>query len=302
MKQHKVVLLVIVLAVILFSALFLFRFTHTRKVMLPLKTDRLMELLIHPTHYHRWMNKQLLEWYKQGSLDISTKGTAACLYRITRNDRHNIFLYTAVPGKKNEAQTDLALSFKVTAWQLLTGWNEEQHAFDKSFTRLEELVKSPLLLYGYDIHPDKVVDSTFIYHAVTTSYSNRKAVMQRLFETLIAYAKERNAGYTGTRIFHFTREGSDSIRLYGSIGILRPDSIAITSPYPLKRMPYGKNLLAAPFEGPYMRVEQVYRAMERYKSDKNMVSMAIPYHKLTGPELSLGDSTVTRLEVYYPVY
>jgi effector-binding domain-containing protein len=302
MRKRNIFILILIVLGFIWALFYLPLFTHVEKKTFPLKSGRLMELLIMPVNYDRWMNKTLRQMHHNSVLKVSTKGTSMAVYTIREKSKSKRFLLSAQPAKTNEAKTDLHLSFKASLWQKMIDFNEEQTAMVNSFSKLENLVKSPLAFYGYDIHEAKVPDSTFLYHAITTTNKDRQKTMQKIFEVLIDYAEQKNAGFNGKRIFHFTREGDDSIRLYGSIGINHPETIPNNSPYPLKRMPFGKNLLVTPFEGPYMRVEQAYAAIEQFKLDHQYISMAIPYHRITAPELSLADSTITRLEVCYPVY
>jgi hypothetical protein len=69
-----------------------------------------------------------------------------------------------------------------------------------------------------------------------------------------------------------------------------------------KMMPYGKNLLAVEYEGPYYNVMKINEALEEYRADNKMVIMAIPFHKYLSEGYGFTDSQVVKLQVFYPVY
>jgi len=51
-----------------------------------------------------------------------------------------------------------------------------------------------------------------------------------------------------------------------------------------------------------MQAEKAYKALEEYKKDHNLVSMAIPFQKFMGDGYDFDDNQIVQLKVYYPVF
>ena len=69
-----------------------------------------------------------------------------------------------------------------------------------------------------------------------------------------------------------------------------------------KKMPFGKNLLVANYHGPYGEVHKAYTALENFKADHRLSSMAIPYQKFLQEGYDFSDDEIVQMKVYYPVF
>ena len=67
-------------------------------------------------------------------------------------------------------------------------------------------------------------------------------------------------------------------------------------------MPFGKNLLVANYHGPYGEVHKAYTALENFKADHRLSSMAIPYQKFLQEGYDFSDDEIVQMKVYYPVF
>jgi effector-binding domain-containing protein len=119
---------------------------------------------------------------------------------------------------------------------------------------------------------------------------------------LISYAEKRDAGYNGTRIFYAVPYGTEQIMLFASIGVTNRINIPESEEIQYKKMPFGKNLLMATYQGPYGEVSKVYTALENFKSDHKLSSMAIPYQKFLSEGYDFSDEEVVQMKVYYPIF
>jgi len=67
-------------------------------------------------------------------------------------------------------------------------------------------------------------------------------------------------------------------------------------------MPVGKNLLEASYQGPFGEAHKAYRALESFKTDHNLSSMAIPFQKFLSDGYDFADDQTVQLKVYYPIF
>ena len=67
-------------------------------------------------------------------------------------------------------------------------------------------------------------------------------------------------------------------------------------------MPFGKNLLMAVYQGPYGEISKAFTALENFKADHKLSSMAIPYQKFLSEGFDFSDSQIVQMKVYYPIF
>jgi hypothetical protein len=115
-------------------------------------------------------------------------------------------------------------------------------------------------------------------------------------------AAKKGVGYNGVRIFNFEESSRENLTIYAGIGIDRPVETGAQDSIRFKWMPYGHNLLAVDFEGPYGEVQKIKEALEQYRVDNQRVNMAIPFHKYLSDGYGYTDSQVVKLRVCLPVF
>ena len=96
--------------------------------------------------------------------------------------------------------------------------------------------------------------------------------------------------------------GKDSIHLFTSIGITNCENAPLTGPFILKRMPYMGRLLKTYYQGGFGNVVSSLDALNQFKSDNGMNSMAIPFIKLITEGIEFDDSQIIQASALYPVY
>jgi hypothetical protein len=211
------------------------------------------------------------------------------------------FVITAGPMDNRPGVTRLLLSWAEEAGGPLKGNRAAAKSVHASIDSLASYFSTPEKMYGYPIRDIKVTDTAFLFASRTIATADFPRASTELFEMLLRQAAKFKVPYTGVRIFNMEKMGDRRV-IYAGIGIeyrvdTRPgDSAAF------KWMPYQKNLLAIDLEGPYHEVDKAKEALELYRVDKEMVSMAIPFHKYLSDGYGYTDSQQVRIRVCLPVY
>lgn len=234
-------------------------------------------------------------------VQVRNQSIYSTLLSFSNGKKEMGFILSASPDTLKNHLTVLTMIYKDSYFNKWFGGSELVKNALNSFDGFDEYLDDSKKMYGFEINPVKVTDTAFLFTRKTVPLADRQKNMKILFEELISYAEKRNAGYNGVRIFYSLRSG-DEVTLFASIGITNTIEIPSSEPYEYKMMPFEKNLLEATYQGPYAGAEKVYEALEAYKRDRQLTSMAIPFQKFISDGYDFADEQIVQLKVYYPVF
>lgn len=236
------------------------------------------------------------------SLEILQPSSVSAILKTGYKGRQKEFLFAATPDSGSMDASVLKLVYKST---LFNHWMDKgglEHQAKESLEELKNYMEDTRRFYGYEIEQVTVTDTLFVFQSATVPLTEKREATKKLFEQLIDYADKKKLEYTGVRIFYFTPYANDKIMLFASIGVTHAAPVLPGEPYQYKRMPFGKNLLAATYQGPYADVTKVYTALENFKLDHKLSSMAIPFQKFLSEGFDFADDQVVQMKVYYPIF
>ncbi len=235
-------------------------------------------------------------------LEIANQSIAGSGIIAGNKKEKKVFIFTILPDTTNIIQCDVQLSYNTTLFRKLFGGGSLEKEAVKSLESLKAYMEDSRRLYGFQIERETVTDTSFLFNRRTVPLSEKQAGTKKLFEDLIHYAEKNNLGYTGTRIFYTMNSSGNHVTLYASIGISKSFENKIGNEFEYKAMPAGKNLLVAVYQGRFGDVYKVYEALEQYKSDYLLSSMAIPFQKFMNDGYDFAEDQVVQLKVYYPIF
>lgn len=235
-------------------------------------------------------------------LEVTNQSIAGSGIVTGNKNGKKFLLFSIIPDSINTIQCDVQLSYNTTLFKKLFGGNSLEKDAVKSLENLKAYMEDTKKLYGFEIGRETVIDTSFLFSRRTVPQNDKQVGTKKIFEDLIAYAEKNNLGYTGTRIFYTMTHSGDQVTLYASIGISKRFENTVGNVYEYKAMPAGKNLLVAIYQGPYGEANKAYSALEQYKSDYLLSSMAIPFQKFMNEGYDFADDQVVQLKVYYPIF
>ena len=236
------------------------------------------------------------------SIEITNQSMYSTLLKSFSGRQKKHFLFSVIPDTTGQEQAVVTMTYKTSLFkQWFNKGSLEKNAL-QSFTNFKEYMEDTKRLYGYEIRPVTVTDTLFLFISETVAVSEKRNATRKLFEQLIAYAEKNKAGYNGVRIFYSQKTGDDKITLFASIGVTNRINIPPADPFEQKMMPAGKNLLEATYQGPFGESDKVFPALESFKTDHNLSSMAIPFKKFLSDGYDFTDDQIVQLKVYYPIF
>lgn len=235
------------------------------------------------------------------SLSIESRSVFNSVIRISRNKQSSLVAYAALSDSGAVRTTRIQLVYHSTYAKKWFGENELIKLARQNLDNLRDYMTDTKRFYGYEIQEMKVEDTAFLFSRITLPVTEKRKGMVQLFNKLISFAEQNNAGYNGTRIFYSMQSGKD-ITLFAGIGVTNAINTAGSADIEYKRMPYGKNLLVTSYQGPFGESNKAFEAMELFKTDHQLSSMAIPYQKILSDGFDFADDQVVQLKIFYPVF
>ena len=235
------------------------------------------------------------------SLSLENRSVFNAVIRISRNKQSALVAYSALSDSGAVRDSRIQLRYHSTLGKKWFGESELIKLARQNLENLRDYMTDTKRFYGYEIQEMKVEDTAFLFSRITLPVANKRKGMVDLFSKLIAFAEKNNAGYNGTRIFYSMQSGND-ITLFAGIGVTNAVQTAPLSDVEYKRMPYGKNMLVTSYQGPFGESKKAFEAMELFKTDHRLSSMAIPYQKFLSDGYDFADDQVVQLKIFYPVF
>lgn len=238
--------------------------------------------------------------FENSSLKIGNIVGYSTRYEITDNKRSKQLLFSVVPDTGHTSK--VIINYTATLWQQVFKSDKMISNAEKSLDNLKDYIGDSKKMYGYEVEMTSVTDTAFLFSSRVVPAQEKKAAFKNLYESLIKFAESKELGYNGVRIFYMLPYGKDSLHLFTSIGISNTGNAPLTGPFILKRMPYMGRLLKAYYQGGFGNVISSLDALNQYKADNGMNSMAIPFIKLITEGIEFDDSQIIQANALYPVY
>ena len=245
------------------------------------------------------IKKEGLE-FENSSLKITSVIGYSVQYKVAENKNFKEIFFNVMPDTGHYSK--VTATYTATLWQHIFNSNKIIQQTEKSLENLKDYIGDAKKMYGYDVEMTSVTDTTFLFSSKVVSKLEKKAAFKTLYESLIKFAKVKNLGYNGVRIFYMLPYGKDSIHLFNSIGITNTNDVPFTGPFILKRMPYMGKLLMSYYQGSFANTITPLNALAQYETDNDMKSMAIPFIKLITEGIEFDDSQIIQAKALYPVY
>lgn len=158
-------------------------------------------------------------------------------------------------------------------------------------------------VYGIHVKPEKVKDPSLISISFLSAELPSSEKIYEQIRRLQAYASQHSATQTGYPMLNITRMRDTNNGVYFRTQIAIPVSNQLPDKDDIshKWMLAGGNILVTEVSGGAATVEQALQNMEKYVTDYNYISPAIPFQSLVTNRLLEKDTTKWVTKIYWPV-
>lgn len=291
--------------------------TFNTKVKVPYTLDKTMEQLRLPVQLGKWFlpfanyDTQLVKksFYPKPSISstdhelvVESAKPANAVLILTENGHSKRFNISVLPDPSNSRSCIVKLPVSNTIWQRMIDPDPLDEIAISGIKNLGGFTNDTKRFYGFSIHRETVKDSSYLYKTITVRPNQKTEGTKLLFDSLISFVRNNNITWNGKRIFYSQLTGPEELQIFASIAINSPVGLYPAEGITKKMMPVGKNLLVADYKGAYKNVTAVFRALEQYKRDYSLVSMAIPFEDFKTPGYGFAPDDIVEIKVCYPVY
>lgn len=292
-------------------------FTFNTRARVPYTLDKTMEQIRLPAQLEKWFypfaDYDTLLVKKSFSprptlistdfeLVVENASPANATLKLTEDGNSRRFNIAILPDPGNSRSCIVKLRLKSTFWKRMIDPDPLEEVAIRSIKNLGEFTNDTRRFYGFTITRQTVTDSSYLYITATVKPDQKVYGTKLLFDSLAAFARKKNINWNGKRIFYSQLTSPEELQLFASIAINSPVDLYPAEGISKKMMPLGKSLLVADYKGDYKGVSAAFRALEQYKRDYSLVSMAIPFEDFITPGYGFAPDDLVEIKVCYPVY
>ena len=211
------------------------------------------------------------------------------------------FLFTIRSKGEKDTASVVSLHYNTTYLGKWFTKNKQRETASESLKNLKDFMEDTKRFYGFEIVATKVEDTSYFFMTRTVTKGLEWQTLGKLMEELLAIAEKKEAGHNGVKIFYMLPEEKE-VKVFASIGVTKQVFPTSTDIFEYKRMPFGKNLLMSSYQGKMKEAFKVLKAHERFKNDRTLVSMAIPFQRILSDGLYFKEDDWVQLKIYSPVF
>jgi effector-binding domain-containing protein len=235
------------------------------------------------------------------SAEVSSITMFSSVITAAHKGKKKAFAFVSLADSTQSFASTITLTYTTNLFSKWFSKSTVEKNAEESMENLKEYMTDTKSFYGFDIQEEPVADTAFLFSRTVVPVNERRTATIKLFEQLIKYAEKNNAGYTGNRIYYTLKAGKE-ITIFASIGVSNYIETTGDDIIQYKKMPLGKRLISTTYQGPLNQSTKAFNALELFKADHNLTSMAIPFQKFLSDGYDFEDNQIVQLKVYYPVY
>jgi len=234
---------------------------------------------------------QLTAEHFEATVTTTFHGTRA--FNIRWKDATYNTLLMVLPGAKDSTIVKWIAAPNTTP--LPATLNAELQVY---LNRLQQFLSNSANIYGYAITEGRMQDTVFIATKKTYPYYPTTNDYYAQIASLRAYVQQQQVPVTDSPMVHVFKDADGSYTAMTALPIqyLIPEN----EMFFIKRMILGKNIYGV-VTGGEVSVQNGLLQLERYKSNYNYTSPAIPYQSLIVNRLTVKDTTQWKTKLIYPV-
>lgn len=314
MKKVLIVPIILILGVFIYSTFFYKLYTKNIKIYG--NTPYLQDVLNQPKKVALWQvpfnvmdstqvrytnNDSVYTINRKNSLKILPVNTLSYIYNIKIDNKEKEFIYTIF--KDSPSVYSITLGYKNNLIGELFNNNTLVNNAKESLKNLEDLFIDTKKMYGYTITMAMVEDTSCLYKSATVANTNKKVAINNMYNELEMCAKKLNASYNGTKMYYQQPYGNDSTTVYLGIVINNANTTYyMQDGISMKHMPYKKNLIMGYYQGAFNEMQKCFLAMLEFKTNNQLVSMALPFAKFTTNGINFDENQIIQCNLYYPIF
>ena len=318
--RYKIPLLVILVTLVFFAALYLIPATSSKIFVIDSSFDIFSSFIVKEANWQKWLpassnNTDSVNTANTNKLNYSNKtfkvGSAQdsflvhtinpLSYTITMLKKESPsapFSIGYIPGTSDKKVTIVLIEKTNLLSKIIPLYGQNDFAVS-AVERLKHFLETPELLYGFKVEKVSVEDTVYATTKTATTFKNMFADMPGAFGKITNYIQSQQLAVTGAKSISYLPMGKmDSLYLFTGIPVNKISTE--TDDIQFLQMPHKGILLLAHYNGRFGQRNNLYDAMKKYIADNHFTLIANPYEQYNN-ELPASDSSMVNLKLYFPV-
>ena len=321
MKRIAWVLVIIFLLVLICS--YFIPVTRQKQVFVANTFENIISSVTDLRHWTKWNSEVRQAWRKDSSAcqfrkdpaspvstidvpgrKISITALSFLLYQIEETHSHgaSVFTFSITPyvgngQPRSQHNSTIAYAHTTNLLSVLLPFLDYGSFAEKTIADLVSYLQDNSRFYGFPIELKQAADTFFLTQKARVSKNEFFTRIPAVFTSLEQFAKD-NQCIPGHRNISFGLPNNDSLDILAGVNIDKIANGDGTSNF--MQLPSGQILLTGYFQGPFFNRPLLYKAMEKYLLDHQLVKGGASFEKYLSP-LPLSDSSMIQVELSYPL-
>jgi effector-binding domain-containing protein len=232
-------------------------------------------------------------------IEVLTITAFGILVKESNDQRQTLYSLLVQPGEDPNVSV-VEIRFSTTVLRLLFDElkNVATSTLNPTLNALRKYLENTESYYGFPIQLRTVTDTLVITtstEAASVKVTDSLAIM---FNRLHAFTNENKLPITDSPIAYIERTGRPTKKLMAGLPVTR--QVQATPGLEFQRMPEGR-MLTVDFNGSYNEIQKAYMAADRYVTDHNLKTVALPYERYYTKAISSEDSNRMKIRIYIPI-
>jgi len=241
------------------------------------------------------------KFIQQGRDSIQVLTITAFGILVKESDSSNHILYSLIVRPSDDPYlSKVEIRFSTTILRLLydESKNLATSELNPILNSLRKYLENTEAYYGFPIQFRPVTDTLVI-----TTMSEASAVvvpdtLHNMFSRLYDFTAENSLRITDSPIAYIQRTENTRRKLMAGLPVTKEATVKPGLEY--QRMPQGR-MLTIDFNGDYRSIQKAYTAADRYITDHNLKTVALPYERYYTKPVDSEDSSRMKIRIYIPV-
>jgi len=232
----------------------------------------------------------------QSNILVTSRGPIFTITETGNNPAN--YVYTVIPSIEDDSTSVLIETKQNLLQSLFTSFSSKPYPA-KAIDSLKSFMETPERYYGFKIEMHAIIDSNVVAITQKTSVANRVATLHSMQAAINNYISANQLIKLPVTMVHYQQSNNDSLEMMMGVPVNKTAKPAGNVSC-MQLTPKGRMVMAY-YKGSFAGRADVYKAVQRYMSDRQLRPVAASFERYTTNAIPENDSSQIEMVLCSPV-